>query len=170
MRITQPYCLHEQLLRSNGKQFRGGLVFKACRLVVSLKSRPRVIKEKKKRTISGCARLEQPYCLLLSSLLTSNHSKSDQLLTTHRSSSTDNRDSFYRHPETLMCTPMTQVLSRCGPTPNLAARATVRWRRARNLLSVSLSQQEQLSGQRRACDLLSLPRAARAGVQTAKGS
>jgi hypothetical protein len=40
--------------------------------------------------------------LLSSSLLTTNLSKSDQLLTTHRSPSTDNRDSFYRHPETVL--------------------------------------------------------------------
>ena len=31
------------MLGSNEKQFRGGLVFKARRLVVSLKSRPRII-------------------------------------------------------------------------------------------------------------------------------
>ena len=37
-----------RLLRSNEKQFRGGLVFKARRRVVSLNSRPRVIKKKKK--------------------------------------------------------------------------------------------------------------------------
>ena len=37
-----------------------------------------------------------------SSLLTSNLSKRDQLLTTHRSPSTDNRDSFHRHPETVL--------------------------------------------------------------------
>ena len=35
-----------QLLRSNEKQSRGGLVFKARRLVPSLNSRPRVIKKK----------------------------------------------------------------------------------------------------------------------------
>ena len=40
--------------------------------------------------------------LLFFSLLTSNLSKSDQVLTTHRSPSTDNRDSFYRHPETVL--------------------------------------------------------------------
>ena len=36
------------MLRSNEKQFRGGLVCKARRLVVSLKSRQRVIKKKQK--------------------------------------------------------------------------------------------------------------------------
>ena len=35
---------------SNEKQFRGGLVFKARRLVVSLNSRPRVIKKKKRES------------------------------------------------------------------------------------------------------------------------
>ena len=39
--------IQEQLLRSDEKQFRGGLVFKARRLVVSLNSRPRVMKKKK---------------------------------------------------------------------------------------------------------------------------
>jgi hypothetical protein len=43
------HSIQEQLLRSNEKQFRGGLVFKARRLVVSLSSRPRVIKKKKKK-------------------------------------------------------------------------------------------------------------------------
>ena len=38
--------IQEQLLRSNDKQFRGGLVFQARRLVVSLNSRPRVITKK----------------------------------------------------------------------------------------------------------------------------
>ena len=37
------------MLRSNGKQFQGGLVFKARRLFVSLNSRPRVTKKKKKK-------------------------------------------------------------------------------------------------------------------------
>jgi hypothetical protein len=39
-------------------------------------------------------------CVSLS-LLTSHLSKRDQLRTTHRSPSTDNRDFFYRHPETV---------------------------------------------------------------------
>ena len=38
----------EQLLRSNEKQFRGGLAFKARRLVVSVNFRPRVIKKREK--------------------------------------------------------------------------------------------------------------------------
>ena len=38
------------MLRSNEKQFQEGLVFKARRLFVSLNSRPRVIKKKKKAT------------------------------------------------------------------------------------------------------------------------
>ena len=42
--------LEVQLLRRKEKQFRGGLVFKARRLVVSLNSRPRVIKKKKKKS------------------------------------------------------------------------------------------------------------------------
>ena len=37
-----------------------------------------------------------------SSLLTSNLAKSDQLLTTYRSPSTDNQDSFYRHPANVL--------------------------------------------------------------------
>ena len=40
----------KQLLRRNVKRFRGGLVFKARRLEVSLNSRPRVIKKKEKKT------------------------------------------------------------------------------------------------------------------------
>ena len=44
-----------QLLRSNGKQFAGGLVFKARRLCVSLNSRPRVI-QKKKEAANGAER------------------------------------------------------------------------------------------------------------------
>ena len=44
-RLVQ-HAIQEQLLRSNEKPFRGGLVFKARRLVVSLNSRPRVIKKK----------------------------------------------------------------------------------------------------------------------------
>ena len=39
---------------------------------------------------------------LSSSLLTSNLSKSDQLLTTHRSPLTDNQDLTYRHPKTVL--------------------------------------------------------------------
>ena len=54
----------EQLLRSDERQFRGGLVFKARRLLVSLISRPRVIKKKKKKHLALEAaqheRLEQP--------------------------------------------------------------------------------------------------------------
>ena len=37
-----------QVHHSNERQFRGGLVFKARKLVVSLSSRPRVIKKKEK--------------------------------------------------------------------------------------------------------------------------
>jgi len=47
------HLIQEQLLRSNEQQFRGGLVFKARRLVVSLDSRPRVIKKKKKGLVRG---------------------------------------------------------------------------------------------------------------------
>jgi len=36
-------------LRSNEKRFRGGLVFQARRLVVSRKTRPRVVTKKKKK-------------------------------------------------------------------------------------------------------------------------
>ena len=42
-------ALDSRLLRSNEKQFRGGLVSKARRLFVSLNSRPSVIKKKKKK-------------------------------------------------------------------------------------------------------------------------
>ena len=42
-----------ELLRSNEKQLRGGLVFKARRLVLSLNSRPRVMKKKKKDRVCG---------------------------------------------------------------------------------------------------------------------
>ena len=41
-------------------------------------------------------------CEVFFSFITPNLSKSDQLLITHRSPSTDNRDSFYRHPETVL--------------------------------------------------------------------
>ena len=49
-------ALDSRLLRSNEKQFRGGLVFKARRLFVSLNSRPRVIKKKKKPKVDLRAR------------------------------------------------------------------------------------------------------------------
>ena len=51
---TTPSLLTRHLVETSGfrfsneKQFRGGLVFKVLRLVVSLNSRPRVIKKKKK--------------------------------------------------------------------------------------------------------------------------
>ena len=45
---TVQLTIREQRLRSNEKQFQGGLVFKDHRLFVSLNSRPRVIKKKKK--------------------------------------------------------------------------------------------------------------------------
>ena len=45
---VRQHSIQEQLLRRNAKQFQGGLVFKARRLVVSFNSRPRVIKKKKK--------------------------------------------------------------------------------------------------------------------------
>ena len=44
------FSIQEQLLRSDEKQFQDGLVFKARRLFVSLNSRPRVIKKKKKKS------------------------------------------------------------------------------------------------------------------------
>jgi hypothetical protein len=46
--VEVEYSIREQLLRSNERQFRGGLVCKARRLVVSLNSRPRVIKKKRR--------------------------------------------------------------------------------------------------------------------------
>ena len=50
----------EQLNRCNEKQFRGGLVVKARRLLVSLNSRPRIIKKKTRfRVERGCTRPEQ---------------------------------------------------------------------------------------------------------------
>ena len=45
---TVQFTIRERLLRSNEKQFQRGLVFKARRFFVSLNSRPRVIKKKKK--------------------------------------------------------------------------------------------------------------------------
>ena len=49
------------MLRSNEKQFRGGLVFKARRLVVSLNSRPRVMKEKKEEESVNPSEVEPGY-------------------------------------------------------------------------------------------------------------
>ena len=46
---TVQLTIREQLLRSNEKQFQGGLVLKARRLFVSLNSRPRVIKKRERR-------------------------------------------------------------------------------------------------------------------------
>jgi len=55
--VTSPFQadVRGHAVRSRGqvRQFRGGLVFKARRLVVWLKSRPRVIKKKKKKVRSA---------------------------------------------------------------------------------------------------------------------
>jgi len=50
---------------SNEKLFQGGLVFKAHRLLVSLNSRPRVIKKKQKERIMAVTRTAAGACVYL---------------------------------------------------------------------------------------------------------
>ena len=84
-----------KLCASSGS--RGGLVLKAHRLLYHSTLGLRVIKRKRERG-AGAARAAPSIDLLFSSLLTSNLSKRDQLLTTHRSPSTGNRDPSTEDP------------------------------------------------------------------------